>query len=142
MSGSRKVVPQTVAGAALLMGVIATGVAVSLRWAGDDPMRRMAVMVAATSAGCGSLVGWLVARWGRGRGAPTAVGAGLGAVLLRIAPPLAVLAWLGGPGRELRDAGAAGLLVSFYLALLTVDIVLHVAAGPDRPRATDRDTVN
>jgi len=129
----------TVVGAVLLAAAFTVAVAVSLRWAGDDPLRRQSVMLAASTTACGSLVGWLVARWGRDRGAGTAVAAGLGATLLRIAPPLAALAWLGGPGLPLRDAGAGSVLVAFYLLLLAVDIVLHIMVPRDRsPRTTPK----
>ena len=121
----------TVVGVVLLAAAFTVAVAVALRWAGDDPLRRQSVMLAASTTASGSLVGWLVARWGRDRAAGTAVAAGLGAPLLRIAPPLAALAWLGGPGRPLRDAGAGSVLVAFYLLLLAVDIALHIMMPRD-----------
>lgn len=132
----------TVVGVVLLAAAFTVAVAVALRWAGDDPLRRQSVMLAASTTACGSLVGWLVARWGRDRGAGTAVAAGLGATLLRIAPPLAALAWLGGPGRPLRDAGAGSVLVAFYLLLLAVDIVLHIMVPRDRSLRTTPKPVN
>jgi len=132
----------TAVGAVLLAAAVTVAVAVSLRWAGDDPLRRQSVMLAASTTAFGSLVGWLVARWGRNRNAGTAVAAGLGATLLRIAPPLAALAWLGGPGRPLRDAGAGGVLVAFYLLLLAVDIVLHIMVPRDRSLRTTPKPVN
>lgn len=142
MKTSRSAGRATVAGAMLLAAVVTGAVAVSLRWAGDDPLRRQSVMLAAATAGSGSLVGWLVARWGQERRAATAVAAGLGAILLRIAPPLAALAWLGGPGRHLRDAGAGGVLVAFYLLLLAVDIGLHIMVSRDRPPHSSPKPVN
>lgn len=132
----------TVVGVVLLAAAFTVAVAVALRWAGDDPLRRQSVMLAASTTACGSLVGWLVSRWGRDRGAGTAVAAGLGATLLRIAPPLAALAWLGGPGRPLRDAGAGSVLVAFYLLLLAVDIVLHIMVPRDRSLRTTPKPVN
>lgn len=132
----------TVVGVVLLAAAFTVAVAVALRWAGDDPLRRQSVMLAASTTACGSLVGWLVARWGRDRNAGTAVAAGLGATLLRIAPPLAALAWLGGPGRPLRDAGAGSVLVAFYLLLLAVDIVLHIMVPRDRSLRTTPKPVN
>jgi len=132
----------TVVGVVLLAAAFTVAVAVALRWAGDDPLRRQSVMLAASTTACGSLVGWLVARWGRDRAAGTAVAAGLGATLLRIAPPLAALAWLGGPGRPLRDAGAGSVLVAFYLLLLAVDIVLHIMVPRDRSLRTTPKPVN
>ena len=132
----------TVVGVVLLAAAFTVAVAVALRWAGDDPLRRQSVMLAASTTACGSLVGWLVAQGGRDRGAGTAVAAGLGATLLRIAPPLAALAWLGGPGRPLRDAGAGSVLVAFYLLLLAVDIVLHIMVPRDRSLRTTPKPVN
>lgn len=132
----------TVVGVVLLAAAFTVAVAVALRWAGDDSLRRQSVMLAASTTACGSLVGWLVARWGRDRAAGTAVAAGLGATLLRIAPPLAALAWLGGPGRPLRDAGAGSVLVAFYLLLLAVDIVLHIMVPRDRSLRTTPKPVN
>jgi hypothetical protein len=132
----------TVAGAALLLGTLAAAVAVALALGGDDPTHRRAVALAAVATGGGALAGWLVARWGHGQGAATAVATGLGSTLVRIAPALATLAWLGLPDNPLRRSSAPALLVAFYLALLAADVLLNIMVGGKRPHTGVRDSAN
>jgi hypothetical protein len=132
----------TWAGVAVLLGTLAAAVGVSLALGGDDPTHRRAVSLAALTTGCGALTGWLVARWGRGREAATAVATGLGSTLMRIAPALAALAWLSLPDNPLRESRAPALLVSFYLVLLAADVGLNMMVGERGPRTGGRDTAN
>lgn len=118
----------TCLGAAVLVGVLAVAVAVAWRLVGAEPGGPGAIAVAATVCLIGGLGGWLLARWPR-RTPAAAVAGGLGAVGVRIMLPLATLAWLQTTGEPLRGAGAATLLLVFYLAMLFTDIALHVAAG-------------
>lgn len=119
----------TAAGSVVLLAVLGIAVATALGWADGDPRRTQATMLAAATSGCGALSGWLLARWARGQQPATAVATGLGATLLRLAPPLAALAWLSTPGNPLREVGAAGLLLVFYLALLAADVALNIMVG-------------
>lgn len=127
---------RTLAGAALLGTVMAGLVTVALvAWAGEDPDRRLAVGVAGGVTAAASLAGWWVARLGAGDPA-LAVSRSLGGILIRLMPPLALLAWLAESpwsppvADRLRAAGAGGLLVAFYLAMLATDILLHIMWGP------------
>lgn len=117
---------KTLAGAAALLAVLAVGIAVADAAGDGGPDHRRAISLAAAVAGTGALAGWLVGRMGRGHRAAIAVAASLGAVLVRLLPPLAGLAWITASEGPARRAGAAGLLVSFYLALLAADVVLTV----------------
>jgi hypothetical protein len=117
---------KTLVGTAILAGVLAACLAVALPAVEQDPLGRQAVALAAATAGIGAIGGWLVGRMGR-RGPPgIAVGAALGAILVRIGPPLIVLAWLSSAEGGIRKAGAGGYLVSFYLALLASDLLLNI----------------
>jgi hypothetical protein len=118
-------------GAAILGGVLAV-TAILSAW-GAPEERQRAVLFAAAVAGCGSLAGWFAAR--RAVDSPAAaVGGTLAATLLRLAPPLAGLAWLGAAGGNLRRAGADRLLVVFYLVLLATAIFLAIMESRLRPR--------
>ncbi len=127
---------RTLAGAALLGVVMAGLVTVAMVvWAGHDPDRRLAVGVAGGVSAAASLAGWWVARLGAGDPA-LAVSRSLGGILIRLMPPLALLGWLTESpwsppvADRLREAGAGGLLVAFYLAMLATDILLHIMWGP------------
>jgi hypothetical protein len=64
------------------------------------------------------------------------VAGGLAAAGFRLFLPLAALVWLQGGGAGLRAAGAGGLIVGFYLALLATDIFLHImGSSRDRRRS-------
>jgi hypothetical protein len=86
---------------------------------------RRAVAITAVVCGAGSGVGWMISRLPC-RNPATAVAASLAAVFLRLAIPLAALAWLQTEGHALREAGADRLLAGFYLLLLATDIVLNI----------------
>ena len=124
---------KTAAGLAVLFAVLAAAMAVA--WAGGEPSpaRWQAILLAAGTAGSGSVAAWLVARWSRGRTAATAVAGGLGGTLLRLAPPLAALAWITTSEGAMREAGAAGLVVSFYLVLLAATIPLIIMSAEKSP---------
>ncbi len=132
----------TVVGAATLMAVLAVATGIAWVSAGDDPLRRRAILFAASITGCAALSGWMFSRISRGRDAATAIAGGLGASLARLAPMLAALAWVSTQEGGLRAAGAAGLLVAFYLPLLAADILLTILAGPGGRRNGGADTVN
>lgn len=120
----------TLVGVAVLGCVLAGTTAIAMTLAGDDPLRRQAVVFAAAVSGSAALAGWFVNRWSRGKGPATAMAGGLGATLMRLAPMLAALAWLSTQEGGIRAAGAAGWLVAFYLPLLAADIALTFLTGP------------
>ncbi|MFM7108557.1 MAG: hypothetical protein ACKOZU_08175 [Planctomycetaceae bacterium] len=120
----------TLLGMVILAGVLAAAAALALQLGGGRPGWREAVGFAAAVTAAGGLGGWLAAR----RPAPTpaaAMVAALGATALRLIPPLAALAWLSDRGADLREAGAGGLLVIFYLVLLATVILLHIMVAPE-----------
>ena len=142
---------KTLRGAVILLAVLAllAGGAIAhggpTRQGGPEWLR--AVAVVAGVCGASSLGGWFVARLGAG-GAALAVSGSLGGIVLRLVLPLILLGWLTvdpatapGAGR-LREAGAGGLLVVFYLTLLATDILLHIMWGPKGPLlpARERET--
>jgi len=114
---------KTVGGGAVMAAVLAAAAGLALWQGGDDPVRRQAVALAAATAGVGGLSGWFVGRWSRGRPAATAVAGSLGAILVRSVPPLVALAWITTSGGALRTAGAAELVVAFYLTTLATDVL-------------------
>ncbi len=120
---------KTCVGAAAMIAVVTLAAAVALWRGGDDPIRRQAVALAAATAGVGGLAGWFVGRWSRGRPAATAVAGSLGAGLVRSVPALVALAWITTSGGALRGAGAAGLVVAFYLAVLATDVLATMIGG-------------
>lgn len=134
---------KTLLGAALLLTILAVlaGAAIARggpSGVGESEWRR-AVAIVSGVCGVSSLGGWLVARLGAG-GPALAVSGALGGSGLRLLLPLLLLGWLSldpatapAAGR-LRDAGAGGLLVVFYLTLLASDILLHIMWGPQGPR--------
>ena len=125
---------RTLAGAAVLIGVLAGAATVGFAVAADRPGRPAAVAFAGLVCLGGSLAGWLVARW-RSRTPATAVARGLAAVGLRIALPLVALGWLQ-TAPALRQAGADGLLVAFYLAVWATDLGLHILLGQPSGRGS------
>jgi hypothetical protein len=107
---------KTVAGAVAMTVVLAAAAGLALWQGGDDPARRQAV-------GLGGLGGWLVGRWSRGRPAAVAVAGSLGATLVRLTPSLAALVWVATTRGPVRAAGAATLVVVFYLAVLATEVL-------------------
>lgn len=127
----------TLLGAAILAAVLAAACVLALAVGGDRPRWVEAVFFATAIAGMGAIGGWLVARRPAANPA-AAVATALGATVLRIIPPLAGLAWLADRGTPLREAGAGGLLIGFYLVLLATGILLHIMVAPD-PAARPTD---
>lgn len=118
----------------VLGGVLVAATIVALGCGSDRPRWREAVLFAAAVAGGGSLAGWFVSR--RTAASPAAaVGGALATTVVRILPPLAGLAWLATGGRDLRGAGADGLLVAFYLVMLATAVFLDIIAGRRGPPA-------
>jgi hypothetical protein len=70
------------------------------------------------------------------------VAMGLAASGLRLFPALIALAWLQAGGRDLRDAGAGGLLVAFYLLALAVDVAGTIMEARRDRRPADGTTAN
>jgi len=133
---------KTLQGAGLLLGVLGLLAVAALVHGGPTrqggPEWQRAVAVVAAVCGVSSLGGWIVARLGAG-GPALAVSGSLGGIALRLLLPLLLLGWLSvdpttapAAGR-LREAGAGGLLVVFYLTLLATDILLHIMWGPKGP---------
>ena len=131
---------KTLLGALILLAVLVLLAAAAIAHGGPTrqggPEWLRAVALVAGVCGASSLGGWFVARLGAG-GAALAVSGSLGGIVLRLA--LLLLGWLSvdpatapGAGR-LREAGAGGLLVVFYLTLLATDILLHIMWGPTGP---------
>ena len=133
---SRRTKAWTALGALILLAVLCLAVAFALATGDREPARLKAIGSMAGICLAGSLAAWFLAR-----SAPTdpgrAVAASLGAVFLRLFPPLAALGWLQSSGREFRDHGAAEWLLVFYLSLLATDILLHmmVSRSPVRGRS-------
>jgi hypothetical protein len=133
---------KTFLGAGILLAVLALVSAAAIAHGGPTrvggPEWLRAVAVVAGVCGVSSLGGWFVARLGAG-GPALAVSGSLGGIALRLLLPLFLLGWLSvdpttapAAGR-LREAGAGGLLVVFYLTLLATDILLHIMWGPKGP---------
>lgn len=116
---------ETLAGGALLL-VVAASVA-GWQWAmvRDLPGGREAVAFAIAATLPGALLGWTTARLPFSSAA-TGAANGLAVILLRVALPLACLAWLTKRPLEPDGFRPAGLLVAAYLALLATDVGLHV----------------
>ncbi|MEI7780813.1 MAG: hypothetical protein WCJ18_02670 [Planctomycetota bacterium] len=127
----------TVIGTVALSAVLAGAATTAVVAGGDRPRWLEAVGFAAAVCLAASLGGWLVSRAFQASPAG-AVAGGLGGIAVRILPPLAALGWLNAGGRDLRDAGAGGLLVAFYLALLATDILLHIMMAPKAPAPFSR----
>ena len=142
---------KTLLGALILFAVLVLLAAAAIahggptRQGGPEWLRAVAVVAGVCSVS--SLGGWFVARLGAG-GPALAVSGSLGGIALRLLLPLLLLGWLSvdpttvpAAGR-LREAGAGGLLVVFYLTLLATDILLHIMWGPKGPLlpARERET--
>ena len=116
-------------GASVLLAVLAASAAVALAVGGGRSRWSEAVGFAAAVALAGSQAAWLIARL-RPRDPAAAVSGGLGAVAVRILPPLMALVWLREADPGLAEAGADRLLLVFYLVLLATDILLNIIGGP------------
>ncbi len=133
---------QTLLGALILCLVLAAASAMAVLHGGPSgrggPEWNRIVMVIAGVCAASSLGGWFVARLGA-RDPALAVSGSLGAIALRLVLPLMLLGWLSADpaavsvAGKLREAGAGGLLVVFYLTLLATDILLHIMWGPKGP---------
>jgi hypothetical protein len=123
----------TALGAAALLGVLAVAAGIAMMSAGDDPLRRRAVLFVASVSGFAALSGWFVSRWSRGKGPAAAMAGGVGATVMRLAPMLAALGWWSAQEGGVQAGGNAGLLVAFYLPLLAADILLTLLTGPRGP---------
>ena len=116
----------SLSGMAVQAAVLA--VAAAIAWVGgsDRPDGAEAVGFAAAACLGGAVGGWAAARWS-GATPAARVTAALAVVALRIFPALVALGWLQTqPGARLRAAGAGGMLVVFYLAVLAVDVILNI----------------
>ncbi|MDA1202316.1 MAG: hypothetical protein O3C39_11595 [Planctomycetota bacterium] len=120
---------KTAAGLAVLLAVLALAIGTAWAVGEQSPARWQAIMVAAAAAGSGAAAGWLVTRWSQGRTAATAVAGGLGSTLVRLAPPLAALGWIATSEGSAKEAGAAGLVVIFYVVLLAATLPLIMMDG-------------
>jgi hypothetical protein len=133
------------AGLLVLGGVLVVAAGVALAVGHGRPGWSRAVAFAATITALGTCGGWLASRWPSASPA-AAVGGALAATLLRLLPPLAGLAWLGTGGTDLRQAGAGGLLVVFYLTALAtavfLDMIGAASATPGSPAAGRTRTGN
>jgi len=115
----------TLLGAGVLAGVLAAAVLVAAAWGAGRPLWGLAVGYAAVITGVSSIAGWIMAR--RATTDPLRHGwAALVVTVVRVFPATASLAWLSAAGGPLREAGAAGLIVAFYLVLLAATIFLHM----------------
>lgn len=108
----------------LCVPAVVIGVAATVVWlAGPQgPGRHRAVLVAAGVCLAGTAAAWFVGL----RPATTAAGRAalpLAATALRLAPALALLAWLQTHGADLRAVGTGELLLGFYLAGLAADVI-------------------
>lgn len=128
----RGVLPRhaTARGVMLLGGVLASAVMVALMLDHGHPAWRNAVILAAAVTGVSSVGGWLASR-NRTTTPGGGVATALAGTALRILLPLAALGWLTSRGGPLLEAGCAGLIVAFYLALLATTILLHMMGTPE-----------
>ena len=116
----------TFKGMAVQAAVLALAAGIAWTAGADRPGRAEAVGFAAAVCLGGGVAGWAVAQW-RGTTPAARVAAALAVVALRIFPALAALGWLQTPaGLRLREAGAGGMLVAFYLAVLAADVILNI----------------
>lgn len=127
------------AGAGILLAVLAVAAIGAIAMLGAGPAQLRAVALAAAVAGGGAVAGWLVAGWGWGKSAGTAVAGGLGATLVRLFPVLVALGWLMSREEGMAPGRPDLLLVFFYLLLLATDVLLNMIGGretlPDRGNA-------
>ncbi|MEI6255805.1 MAG: hypothetical protein WCQ77_04075 [Planctomycetota bacterium] len=115
----------TLLGVAALLAVAAGIAGAAWATAPGRPGWWEAIAFAVAVALPGSLLAWIIARLPTAAPA-IAVAWPLAGVSVRIIPPLVAIAWLSAAQTWLRDAGAAPLLVIFYLGLLATDILLHI----------------
>lgn len=115
----------TALGVVVLLAVLSAATLLTLSTGDGTPSFRRAVAFTTAVCGVASIGGWLISRLPC-RNPATSVAASLAAVLLRLTIPLAALAWLQTEGEALREAGADGFLVVFYLLLLAADILLNI----------------
>lgn len=121
----------TAVGTAVLLATAATVAAAAVAWGGGRAGWPQSVGWAAAICLPGALAAWIVAR--RQAGGPAgAVASSLGAILLRIIPPLVALGWISAGRRTADSSAAGGLLVVFYLSLLAIDILLHMMGASRR----------
>ena len=108
----------------------------------DQPGRATAVGFAAAVCLGGVVGGWAAALW-RGSTPAARVTAALAVVALRIFPALAALGWLQTQAAfRLREAGAGGMLVAFYLAVLAVDVFLNIIGSRESGSAAGSKRAN
>jgi hypothetical protein len=111
---------------AVQAAVLAVAAGIAWMAGAEHPGRAEAVGFAAVVCLGGGVAGWAAARWA-GATPAARVSAALGVVALRIFPALAALGWLQTPaGLRLREAGAAGVLLVLYLAVLAADVILNI----------------
>ena len=127
---------QTLLGVLILGGAVAVATVLALVRGESRPGWPQAVAFAAAVSGVSAVGGWLIARK-PSKNPSLAVAGALASSALRIFVPLGALAWLQGPGPPLREAGADGLLVLFYLLLLAIALGLHIMWGSIRPKCSD-----
>lgn len=123
----------TLGGAAVLVAVWASGLAIAAAYGVAELPCRGTVSVVAAVCLAAAVAGWLLARLGDRLAAnPSAgrhglaVAIGLGGVALRLLLPLAMLAWLRSTVGGATAAGADRMLLGLYLSLLATDIVLTI----------------
>jgi hypothetical protein len=136
-SGRRR--PLATAAAAAVSLVAAVAVALALGDRGPDRIR--AIVFAAGTCAAGLLASTVVLLLPATT--PSArVAMALAASGLRLFPALVALGWLQAGGGDLRQAGAGGLLVAFYLVVLAADVAATIMGrGRDR-QVAGRTTAN
>jgi hypothetical protein len=115
-------------GLVVLLAVAGLAACLALTLGAGRPRWPAAVAFALAACLPGAVIGWFLARL-PARDPARAVAGALASVALRILPPLVALGWLSTAGEHLREAGAAGLLVAFYLVLWATDLLLHIVTG-------------
>jgi hypothetical protein len=137
MNGDRRGIGWMLGGGAVLVVVGAAGLAMALMLGPPDSTYRVMAAVAAGVCLGGSLGAWLLARLGDQLAATPLAGRhglalalGLGAIALRLAPALVLLAWLQGSGAADVPGGVGRVLLGLYLSLLATDIVLTIMGRP------------
>lgn len=142
MTTDRSPVPSaSAAGLFTIVAVLAAAAAGAAVLGWERPRHFEAVGFAAGVCLAAAVGGWLVARCATG-GAAARVGGSLGIVLVRTFPALLALGWLQAGGRGLRDAGAGGLLVAFYLVVLAGDVILNIMGSNGKPPAPGGKSLN
>lgn len=129
----QRVPSASVAGLATIVGLLTAAAAVTAVLGRGRPRNLEAVGFAAAVCLVAACGGWLMARWATG-GPSARVGGVLGVVLMRTFPALLALGWLQTAGQGLRDAGAGGMLVVFYLVALAGDVIWNIMGAFRSPR--------